>query len=380
MEFDSIDEVYFQYKVFVFRSGFGVTKMGRKFTHEGDLKTVIFACSKEEKYRKRNSESNKCISSRRKVSLSCISSRFRQQQVLQTQAKVNYAPYGIDFSGPTGRFTNGRTFADIIAQLLGLPFAPPYMGLSAEQRSTITTGINYASGILNETGTALGRCISLKEQIDQFEETHGHLSADHLSKAIFLVSIGSNDYLNNYLSPLYGSSKIYTPHQFADHLLSAYNAQLTRLYVLGGRKFVVTEIGALGCMPVIVNILKPIDLCSDLVNGLVSLFNVKLPSLLNQLQYSNPGSVFVHNKSAKEFQTGLGFLWPGFRTASMPCCEVTAPGSLCLANTQPCGDRRLNVFWDSIHPTEAVFYPMAVSCFNSTGQCTPVNVQQLTSA
>ncbi|KAK1305999.1 hypothetical protein QJS10_CPA10g01303 [Acorus calamus] len=29
--------------------GFGVTKMGRKFTHEGDLKIVIFACSKKEK-------------------------------------------------------------------------------------------------------------------------------------------------------------------------------------------------------------------------------------------------------------------------------------------------------------------------------------------
>lgn len=34
---------------------------------------------------------------------------------LNTQAKVNYFPYGIDFpDGPTGRFTNGRNFADII--------------------------------------------------------------------------------------------------------------------------------------------------------------------------------------------------------------------------------------------------------------------------
>lgn len=34
---------------------------------------------------------------------------------LKTQAKVNYPPYGVDFKdGPTGRFTNGRNFADII--------------------------------------------------------------------------------------------------------------------------------------------------------------------------------------------------------------------------------------------------------------------------
>lgn len=34
---------------------------------------------------------------------------------LQTKAKVNFLPYGIDFAkGPTGRFTNGRTIADFI--------------------------------------------------------------------------------------------------------------------------------------------------------------------------------------------------------------------------------------------------------------------------
>lgn len=34
---------------------------------------------------------------------------------LETIAKVNYPPYGIDFpGGPTGRFTNGRTIADIM--------------------------------------------------------------------------------------------------------------------------------------------------------------------------------------------------------------------------------------------------------------------------
>ena len=37
---------------------------------------------------------------------------------LSTSAKVNYPPYGIDFpAGPTGRFTNGKTVADIISML-----------------------------------------------------------------------------------------------------------------------------------------------------------------------------------------------------------------------------------------------------------------------
>lgn len=34
---------------------------------------------------------------------------------LQTRAKVDYHPYGIDYpNGPTGRFGNGRTTVDII--------------------------------------------------------------------------------------------------------------------------------------------------------------------------------------------------------------------------------------------------------------------------
>lgn len=42
---------------------------------------------------------------------------------LATDAKVNYLPYGIDFpAGPTGRFTNGRTSADIISEFLILSF------------------------------------------------------------------------------------------------------------------------------------------------------------------------------------------------------------------------------------------------------------------
>ncbi|KAK9096714.1 hypothetical protein Sjap_022211 [Stephania japonica] len=79
---------------------------------------------------------------------------------LQTPIKVNYKPYGVDFPfGATGRFTNGKTVADYVAQSLGLPFAPPYLGLSSHvDKRRIITGVNYASGsagILPESGTAL---------------------------------------------------------------------------------------------------------------------------------------------------------------------------------------------------------------------------------
>ncbi|KAK1293361.1 hypothetical protein QJS10_CPB17g00993 [Acorus calamus] len=58
MEFNSIDEAFSQYKTFAFRCGFGIMRSGRRFTPDGDLKTVIFAYSKEEKLRKKKDESS----------------------------------------------------------------------------------------------------------------------------------------------------------------------------------------------------------------------------------------------------------------------------------------------------------------------------------
>lgn len=81
-----------------------------------------------------------------------------------------------------------------------------------------------------------GKCLNLKEQVDLFEKTvKSDLSglfknpndlADYLSKSIFLVSVGSNDFINNYLQPtLYDTSKRYPPPQFAQLLMNVLSHQ-----------------------------------------------------------------------------------------------------------------------------------------------------------
>lgn len=39
-----------------------------------------------------------------------------------TLARANFQPYGIDFGGPTGRFTNGRTTADVLGKIFYIFF------------------------------------------------------------------------------------------------------------------------------------------------------------------------------------------------------------------------------------------------------------------
>ncbi|KAH9739740.1 GDSL esterase/lipase 7 [Citrus sinensis] len=74
---------------------------------------------------------------------------------LPTAARANYLPYGANFvNRSTGRFTNGKTVADFIAEFLGLPYSPPF--LSYKRDLLPLTGLNYASGscgILPETGS-----------------------------------------------------------------------------------------------------------------------------------------------------------------------------------------------------------------------------------
>lgn len=47
-----------------------------------------------------------------------------------TLARANFQPYGIDFGGPTGRFTNGRTTADVLGKIFLFLFFTFYFTFS----------------------------------------------------------------------------------------------------------------------------------------------------------------------------------------------------------------------------------------------------------
>ncbi|XP_073136798.1 GDSL esterase/lipase At2g03980-like [Henckelia pumila] len=142
--------------------------------------------------------------------------------LLPTLAKANYPPYGMNFErkAATGRFTNGKTVVDFIAEFLGLPFPPPFVSLL---EGSTGPGLNYASGscgILPQTGDDLGKCLSLSDQIDLFAITvernlpeyykNQEELSNYLSKSLFAITIGSNDYLN-YFVARYSSNTLINP-------------------------------------------------------------------------------------------------------------------------------------------------------------------------
>ncbi|KAH9330655.1 hypothetical protein KI387_002763, partial [Taxus chinensis] len=158
----------------------------------------------------------------------------------KTLAKANYPWYGIDYGNgmPTGRFSNGRTISDIVAEKLGLAVPAAYMSPSTNEDVALKQGVNYASGgggILNETGWLFIQRLSLSRQIELFEGTKFMLTKKFgeertekfLRDSVYLIAIGSNDYINNYLLPVAADAWKYSPDDFSDYLISTLRHQLT---------------------------------------------------------------------------------------------------------------------------------------------------------
>ncbi|KAL9661469.1 hypothetical protein QQ045_026293 [Rhodiola kirilowii] len=281
---------------------------------------------------------------------------------LKTEAKVNYPPYGIDFpKGPTGRFSNGQTYVDMIAKLLGFDdFIPPYVSAKGPE---ITKGVNYASGsagILDETGQHMGERFSMTKQLyyhSLIVSRLGHLFksraevSNHLQKCIYTVGIGSNDFVNNYFVPeSYSSSKQYSPDAFANLLAQQLAAQLTKLYKYGARKVAVVGVGPVALTPLQVKKfgLKVLEMSKD-----VELYNERMRPLIDDLNRNLTGASFTFLNTF-----GIGATQnPGIAAIGLlkPCCKVEEWNYTCIPNDKNvCSNRNTHLFFDNIHPTEGV--------------------------
>ncbi|XP_057972656.1 GDSL esterase/lipase At5g37690 [Malania oleifera] len=281
-------------------------------------------------------------------------------------ARSDYPWYGIDYQGgqATGRFTNGRTIADIISAKLGIPSPPPYLSLS-QNDDALLKGVNYASGgagILNDTGLYFIQRLSFDDQINNFNKTKaaittkiGEQAANKLcNEATYFIGIGSNDYVNNFLQPFLADGQQYTHDEFLALLISTLEQQLSRLYKLGARKMVFNGLAPLGCIPS-QRVKSKRGQCLNQVNQWVQLFNSRVQNLFLSLNRRLPSSQFIFGDT---YTTVLDLISNpqayGFRVSNTSCCNVdTTVGGLCLPNSKLCRNRREYVFWDAFHPSDA---------------------------
>ncbi|CAD6263354.1 unnamed protein product [Miscanthus lutarioriparius] len=264
---------------------------------------------------------------------------------IPTAVRSNFPPYGRDFPFPpgraTGRFSNGRVATDFYSEALGLgrAFVPAYLdpdyGIG-----DMAIGVCFASAGsgLDVATSRVFRVIPLWKKLDMFREYKSRL-ADHLGAAeahavvagaVYAVSIGTNDFIENYFALTTTRFLEFTLAEYTDYLVGLARGFLAELYGLGARKLGGELPGAE------IRVAEVYGFFEDMVR--------------------DPGR-------------------HGFARADVGCCGTGtyemgyacgAWAAAAPAGTGTCPDADSYVFWDAVHPTERASRLVADHLINTT--------------
>ncbi|XP_010545235.1 PREDICTED: GDSL esterase/lipase At4g26790-like [Tarenaya hassleriana] len=287
---------------------------------------------------------------------------------ISTVLKSNFHPYGRDFIGglATGRFSNGRIPSDFISEAFGIKKTVPAYLDPAYDIADFATGVCFASagtGYDNATSDVLS-VIPLWRELEYYTEYQSRLRSylgedkaeEVIEEALYLISLGTNDFLENYY-PLPRRSSQYSVDEYQNYLAGIARDFVTELYKLGARKISLTGLVPMGCLPLerTTRILYGSQ-CIEEYNNVARDFNTKLGFMVTELNKDLNGIKLVFSNPygivSEIINNPASF---GFHNVKSACCGTGyyEMSYLCdKMNPFTCSDADKYVFWDSFHPTE----------------------------
>jgi phospholipase/lecithinase/hemolysin len=248
-------------------------------------------------------------------------------------------------------------------------------------------GVNFASagsGLLNTTQDEM-LIVPLSEQVNQFKIVESYLtswmgqsSVDYLlSKSIFLMSIGSNDILDYFIS-----NNTMPEDQYIDTLMAAYATNIKVLYNMGARKFGIISVLPMGCNPA-QRVLNETGGCVDVMNELALNFYTALEDLLYKLSFElqdikySLGNTYRMTMNVIENPSRYNFT-----NVDSACCgsgKLNAEG-YCIGTANLCANRSEYAYFDGNHPTQLAAELAARSFYGGEVRLvSPINFGQLVS-
>ncbi|XP_050210649.1 GDSL esterase/lipase 5-like [Mercurialis annua] len=296
-----------------------------------------------------------------------------------TQKQANFWPYGQTyFNFPTGRFSDGRLISDFITEYANLPLIPPFLQPGFESREFF--GVNFASsgaGALVET--YLGYVIDLHTQLRYYKKVETWLitklgyneAKKMISEAIYLFSIGSNDYTVPIVD---NCTEVFKPYsKFVDMVIGNITTVINEFYEIGGRRFAFVNLPSLGCLPAM-RMQTRDDKCLEEASLLTSLHNKFLSTLLLKLEMQMKGFQYSLFDFESELQQRIDYPSKhGFKEGKMACCgRGKYRGFYSCGGKRPkegyefelCENSNDFVFWDSYHLTERAYKQLADEMWN----------------
>eukprot|EP00253_Pinus_taeda_P026971 PITA_26971 len=283
---------------------------------------------------------------------------------LSTMVKATSPPYGNYPPGTSGgRFSNGPVITDFVAARLNMPSPPPALAIG----SNIKRGVNFASGgsgILDSTGERQGQHISLGSQIKSFGgvkrklkvQVGTSMASSIISKAIFLIATGTNDYFTYYFTAGNPAYLFYSPEDFAELVISNFTIHVKSLYNLGARKFAVSSLPIMGCTPFVRKLYGNRNgECAAFLQEAAQSHNKKLFTTVMKLQAKLSESHFmytnIYKSSLKIYKNPAHY---GIINENDACCRGKLNFGLCYKGISVCADSSHYYYFDGYHPTSLV--------------------------
>ncbi|PSR91430.1 GDSL esterase/lipase [Actinidia chinensis var. chinensis] len=314
---------------------------------------------------------------------------------LGTFARADRLPYGRDFDThqPTGRFCNGRVPVDYLAERLGLPFVPSYIGQTGPVEDMIH-GVNYASagaGIIFSSGSELGQHISFTQQIQQVMDTYEQFTlsmgedaaAELISNSVFYISIGTNDYIHYYLRNVSNVQSLYLPWSFNQFLASTMKQEIKNLYNTNVRKVVVMGLAPIGCAPYYLwQYERENGECVQMINDMILEFNFVVRYMVEELSLELVDADIIF---CDAFEASMDIIMNnkryGFNVTADACCGLGkyAGWIMCISPEMACSNASNHIWWDQFHPTDAVNAILADNVWSGLHKeiCYPMNLQNI---